>query len=55
MRSQILQRLLALRLPNVGGDVDGDTVIAAGPPAVVVVAAREDLVIAAEVNALLSA
>jgi acetate kinase len=55
MRSQILQRLLALGLPNVGGDVDGDAVIAAGPPAVVVVAAREDLVIASEVNALLSA
>ena len=55
IRGQILQRLRGLGLPNVGGDVVGDSVIAAGPPAVVVVTAREDLVIASEVAALLAA
>jgi acetate kinase len=54
IRADILDRLGGLGLPSAEGDVDGDTVVAAGPPAVLVVTAREDRVIASEVVSLLA-
>jgi acetate kinase len=50
-RAEILGRLPTLRLPASAAETDGDTVLAAGPPALLVVEAREDLVIASEVEA----
>jgi acetate kinase len=49
VRDEVVQRLEALHLPQPLGGVDGDGIAAAGPPAVLVVEAREDLVIAREV------
>lgn len=54
-RSTILGRLAALGIPGTSGVASGDAILAAGPPAVLVVEAREDLVIAAEVVATASA
>jgi acetate kinase len=54
IRGDIVGRLGGIGLPSVMADADGDTVVASGPPAVVVVLAREDLVIGAEVAALLA-
>ena len=59
VRSEILGRLSAVGVPGAASDGSNDAdptpdaVLHAGPPAVLVVAAREDLVIAAEVAALL--
>lgn len=52
-RAAIVARLGALRVPQTLTAIDGDGVIAAGPPVVIVVAAREDRVIAEEVDSLL--
>ena len=52
-RAAILSRLANLGLPAAGAESEGDSVLAPGPPAVVVVEAREDLVIGAEVEARL--
>jgi len=52
-RAAIVTRLGALRVPQALAATDGDSVIAMGPPAVIVVAAREDRVIAEEVDSLL--
>jgi acetate kinase len=54
IRDQTLQRLRGLGLSS-AGDLAGDGVVAVGPPAVMVITAREDLVIASEVSALLTA
>ena len=53
IRAAIARRLSALGVPHAPADADGDGVIAAGPPAVVVVEAHEDRVIAEEVASLL--
>lgn len=53
VRSDIVARLATLHVPATLGEAAGDGVVAAGPPSVVVVEAREDLVIAEEVAALL--
>ena len=59
VRSGILGRLSAVGVPGAArngssdAELTPDAVLLAGPPAVLVVAAREDLVIAAEVAALL--
>jgi acetate kinase len=55
MRARISGRLSALGIPEDLAPVEGDGVAAVGPPAVVVVEAREDLVIAGEVESLLDA
>lgn len=52
-RAAIVARLGALRVPQALAAAEGDSVIAIGPPAVIVVAAREDRVIAEEVDSLL--
>ena len=52
-RAAIVARLGALRVPQALTAAEGDSVIAMGPPAVIVVAAREDRVIAEEVDSLL--
>jgi acetate kinase len=54
MRGQIAGRLSALAIPGELAAVAGDGLAAVGPPAIVVVEAREDLVIASEVEALLA-
>lgn len=53
MRGAIAGRLSPLGISPSLGDADGDGVLAVGPPAVVVVEAQEDRVIAAEVARLL--
>lgn len=53
IRADVARRLATLSLPAELASVDGDGIVAGGPPAVVVVEAREDRVIAAEVAALL--
>ena len=53
VRSDIVARLATLHVPATLGEIAGDGVVAAGPPGVVVVEAREDLVIAEEVATLL--
>lgn len=45
MRDAIVRRLGMLGVPHALADTDGDGIVAAGPPAVIVVAAREDRVI----------
>jgi acetate kinase len=55
MRAEVTRRLHSLRVPTAPDEATGDAVLAAGPPAVVTVAAREDLVIADEATALLTA
>jgi hypothetical protein len=52
VRSAVVARLAALGVPSTLAERGGDGVVASGPPAVVVVEAREDLVIAEEVAAL---
>ncbi len=52
-RAAIVARLRALRVPQALAATDGDDIIAVGPPFVIVVAAREDRVIAEEVDSLL--
>jgi acetate kinase len=53
VRSQIVRRLASLGVPSVDDKpVDGDRVLVPAPIAVLVIAAREDLVIAREVRAL---
>jgi acetate kinase len=52
-RDAITDRLGPLGIASGGVAVDGDALLSAGPPAVLVVAAREDLVIAEEVTRLL--
>jgi acetate kinase len=52
-RAAIVARLGALRVPQLLAAADGDSVIAIGPPVVMVVASREDRVIAEEVDSLL--
>jgi acetate kinase len=54
VRAAVLHRLHRLGVPATHDATDGDAVLASGPPAVVVVVAREDLVVASEVTALLS-
>lgn len=53
IRAGILGRLSALQLPASLADPESDGIAADGPPAIVVVASREDRVIAAEVASLL--
>lgn len=53
IRTDIVRRLATLGTPARLAPVDGDGIVAHGPPAVLVVEAREDRVIAAEVDALL--
>jgi acetate kinase len=53
IRRRIVERLGTLSFHERPRPLDGDGVAAAGPPAVLVVEAREDLVIGAEVAALL--
>jgi len=52
IRHDVVRRLGALAVPSKLAAVEGDGIAAAGPPAVLVVAAREDLVIAAEAASL---
>jgi acetate kinase len=52
-RAAIVERLGTLRVPQALAAADGDSVIAMGPPAVIMVGAREDRVIAEEVDSLL--
>jgi acetate kinase len=54
IRSGIVGRLAVIGLGRPVGDAAGDAVLDIGPPAVVRVEAREDLVVAREVTALLS-
>ena len=51
MRAEITGRLISLGIRRVAGDAADDAVLDTGPPAIVVVTAREELVIAAEVVA----
>lgn len=53
VRSDVCRRLRPIGVPSELRPADGDTLVADGPPAVLVVEAREDLVVAAEVMALL--
>ena len=53
IRGAIVRRLGVLGVPQGLADTDGDAVIAAGPPAAIVVRAHEERVIAAEVASLL--
>ena len=53
IRGEIVGRLGALRVPGDLDVTDGDAVVAPGPPAILVVRAREDCVIADELAALL--
>ena len=53
IRSAIVRRLWAIGLPSALAETNGDGILAAGPPAVIVVQAREDRVIAEEVAAFL--
>jgi acetate kinase len=53
IRGDIVRRLATLGVPGRLAPMEGDGVLADGPPAVLVVEAREDRVIAAEVAALL--
>ena len=55
IRRRIVERLRTVSFHERPGPLDGDGVAAPGPPAVLVVEAREDLVIGAEVAALLGA
>jgi acetate kinase len=52
-RAAILARLGILGFPASDAASDGDAVLASGPPAILVVEAREDVVIAGEVQVLL--
>jgi acetate kinase len=52
-RGAILARLGILGLPASGSAGDDDAVLASGAPAILVVEAREDVVIAGEVQVLL--
>ena len=54
VRGAIVDRLRPLGVPAARKAAAGDAVLAIGPPAVLVVEAREDLVIAREVRAVLS-
>jgi acetate kinase len=54
IRGDIVRRLRSVSIPGDLTGTTGDGVIATGPPAVLVVEAREDLVIAGEVEALLA-
>ncbi len=55
VRSGIVRRLASIGVPPVDdATVDGDHVVVAGPVAVLVVVAREDVVIAREVSAILA-
>lgn len=53
MRTEILGRLASIGIPDSDGRSGRDAVLVEGPPAVLVVEAREDLVVAGEVRALL--
>ena len=55
VRDEVTRRLASIGIPRAEAAAPSDGVVAAGPPAVVVVEAREDLVIAAEVGAAISA
>jgi acetate kinase len=55
MRAEITRRLSAVHVPVAAESVACDGIAAAGPPAVLVVEAREDLVIASQVATLASA
>lgn len=55
VRGDIIRRLGALAVPSRLAPVHGDGFVAVGPPAVIVVAAREDLVIATETASLVEA
>lgn len=52
VRSAVVARLASLGVPSTLAEQGGDGVVATGPPAVIVVEAREDLVVADEVAAL---
>jgi acetate kinase len=52
VRSDVLGRLRVLGFPGSEGPGRGDFVVALGPPAVLVIEAREDLVIAGEVEGI---
>ncbi|HEX5038586.1 MAG TPA: acetate/propionate family kinase [Candidatus Limnocylindria bacterium] len=52
-RGRIVRRLAVIGVRHASADIDGDAVLDPGPPAVLAVAAREDLVIAREVTRLL--
>lgn len=54
MRTDIARRLAGLGIAGTLAATDGDGIVADGPAAVLVVKAREDLVVAAEVVALLA-
>ena len=53
MRGEITRRLASVGLPLADASVNGDAVVTGGPPAVLVVESREDLVIAAAVAKIL--
>jgi acetate kinase len=53
VRADIVRRLALLGVPTMLREVPADAVVAEGPPAVVVVTAREDRMIADEAAALL--
>jgi acetate kinase len=53
LRAAIVRRLWVFGVSSALADTGGDGILAAGPPAVIVVQAREDRVIAEEVAALL--
>jgi acetate kinase len=55
MRHETTRRLASVGIPRADAAAQGDAVVAGGDPAVLVIAAREDLVIAAEVAAIVSA
>jgi acetate kinase len=57
MRGEITRRLLSLGIPLADAAISAssDGVLVAGPPAILVVEAREDLVIAEEVTRIVSA
>ena len=54
VRAEVTRRLASAGIPLAGAAVHGDTVVIEGPPAVLVVESREDLVIAAAVADALS-
>jgi acetate kinase len=54
VRHEVTRRLASVGIAGAEADGDGDRIVIAAPPAVLVVAAREELVIAAEVAATVS-
>jgi acetate kinase len=55
MRGEITRRLASIGISRTDAEVNGDRMLTEGPPAILIVKAREELVISAEVSATLSA